>query len=155
MRNFAFSLLGTLFLALPSCGPEVLTEEDRLAITSTLEAYIPALAEGYTSGNLEPLKEFAAEREVARVYSRVAELAEEGKFLEATYRQMTVEQILVWGHANAAVTTLEVWDLRVYTSGSQVLLGEELDQSNRVKYQLKKRGKRWEILMRELEQAIR
>lgn len=139
---------------LVGCGEKPLTEEDRQDITQALRDYLPVLAKGYTSGNLESLKEFAAEREVARVFTRVSELADEGKFVEPTFREMTVEDIQVWGHANAFVTTLEVWDLRVYANGSQSLLGQELDQSNRVKYQLKRRGPRWEVLLRELDQAI-
>lgn len=148
------SLLVVLSTALSGCGPEKVSDEDRAAIEQTLRRYLPVLAKAYADGNIEPLREFAAERELARVYSRVSELAEEGKVVEPTFRQLTVENVTVWSYSNAYATTLEVWDLRVFPTGSSTVLSEELDQSNRVKYQLQRRGDHWQILARELEQAL-
>ncbi|MCB1057447.1 MAG: DUF4101 domain-containing protein [Acidobacteria bacterium] len=151
----ALSLLLLAAGSLIACGPEEVSDADRAAIEQTLRSYLPVLAKAYADGNIEPLREFAAERELARVYSRVSELAEEGKVVEPTFKQMTIEQVVVWNHSNAYVTTLEVWDLRVFPSGSSTVLSEELDQSNRVKYQLQRRGDHWQVLARELEQAVK
>lgn len=140
--------------ALVACGGATVTDEDRSQVESTLRAYLPLLSEAYESGNIEPLRELAAERELARVFTRVSELADEGKVVEPTFRELTLEDVQIWNHSNAFATTVEVWDLRVFPTGSSTVLSEELGQSNRVKYQLKRRGEQWQILARELEQTL-
>ena len=141
-------------VAAGACGQKEITEEDRAAIISTLENYLPLLAESYATGDLEPLKDLASEREVARVFTRVSELADEGKYVQPTFHRMTVEEIAPLGRSNVYVTALEVWDLRVRARGSDAQLGEDLDQRSRVSYQLTRRGGRWQVLFRELDQAI-
>jgi len=139
---------------LSGCGPEEVTEVDKDSISVTLNGYLKLLSEAYSTGNVEVLKEYAAEKEVARVYTRVSELADEGKYVDATFYQMTLEEVVIWSHANAYATTVEVWDLRVRTNGSEVLLGEETNQASRVKYQLKLRDGTWQVLHRELDQTL-
>ena len=43
---------------------------------------------------------------------------------------------------------MEVWDLRSLALGSREPLAEDLGQSNRVKYQLKREGDSWKVLFR-------
>jgi hypothetical protein len=62
-----------------------------------------------------------------------------------------VESVETWRYVNAFATAVEVWDLRVYAAGTDVLLSETLDQRNRVKYQLQREGDRWLVLFRELD----
>jgi hypothetical protein len=62
-----------------------------------------------------------------------------------------VESVETWRHVNAFTTTVEVWDLRVYAAGTDVILSETIDQRNRVKYQLQRQGERWLVLFRELD----
>ncbi|MEM9292443.1 MAG: IMS domain-containing protein [Acidobacteriota bacterium] len=155
VRGLLVLLALVLPLGLTACGgEEEISEEDQSAIATLLESYLPVLATGYASGDLEPLREYAAEREVARAFTRVTELAESNRYVEPTFHQLTVEEVVVWGSANAYVTTVEVWDLRVFAYGSAQLLGQEIGQSSRVKYQLKKRGGQWQVLYRELAQVL-
>lgn len=130
------------------------TPEEQAAIRAALEAYLPLLSQGYATGNLEPLRALAAEREVARVHKRVLELAEEGKVVEPELHELTVENVTIWNFANAYATTLEVWDLHVYAAGSRFQLSERLGQPNRVRYQLKRQGDHWRILQRDLDQTL-
>ena len=67
---------------------------------------------------------------------------------------MTIEKVTIFQHANAAVTTLEVWDVRSYALGSRTLLSEVIDQRNRVRYQLKRKEHGWVVLYRELAEAL-
>ncbi len=153
-KKFLIPLILLSCLGLAACGADKVTDEDRSGVESTLRAYLPLLSEAYESGNIEPLRAYAAERELARVFTRVSELADEGKVVEPTFRELTLEDVQIWNHSNAFATTVEVWDLRVYPTGSSTVLSEELGQSNRVKYQLKRRGDEWQILARELEQTL-
>jgi len=121
-------------------------------IKATLESYLPLLGEAYASGNLEPLRGWVAEKEMARVYKRVDDLATQGRTLVPTFRQVTVEEINVWNYSNAYVTTLEVWDLEVYASGTEQILSQEYEQPNRVKYQLKRDDDRWRVLFRTIQE---
>lgn len=155
LRAFGGLLLAALLtVGLAGCGAEKVTDEDRQQLEATLREYLPLLSEAYDSGNIEPLRGLAAEREMARIHKRVSELADEGKVVEPTFRQLTVEDVQIWNHSNAFVTTVEVWDLRVFPIGSSTVLSEELNQSNRVKYQLKREGGEWQVLARELEQTL-
>jgi hypothetical protein len=61
---------------------------------------------------------------------------------------LTLEKVDVWGYANAFVNTVEIWNLRSYATGSHELVGEELAQSNRVKYQFKRDDDEWLVLYR-------
>ena len=72
----------------------------------------------------------------------------EGRRLGPTFRSVTIEDIRVWSYANAYVTTQEEWDIRTYATGSDQMLTEQLNQLNRVKYQLKRIDGKWMILFR-------
>ena len=66
------------------------------------------------------------------------------------HKSMSIEDVKVWGYANAYVTTNEVWDIRTVASGTDSMLTEQLDERNRVKYQLKKIDGQWRVLFRML-----
>ena len=129
-------------------------EVDHQEIEATIRDYLPKLAQAYATGNIEPLKTLTVDKEIARIRSRAQELADQGKVYEPDFKEMTIENVSVWQYANAAVTTLEVWDVRSYALGSRTLLGEVTDQRNRVKYQLKRKDHGWVVLYRELDQAL-
>ncbi len=125
---------------------------NRQEIEVMLGAYLPLLAEAYATGDLEPLRRWAAEKEIARVHKRVQDLAYSGRTLTPTFRQLTIEDINVWNYSNAYVTTFEVWDLVVRATGSDQILAEEYEQPNRVKYQLKREGEQWRVLFRTIQE---
>jgi hypothetical protein len=153
----ARSLAGAL-LALASASPSAERATDREAIQALLEAYLPRLARAYSSGDVEPLRELAAEREVATVHKRLLEIAAQGRTLEPELRSVVVEEVEIWRHSNAYVTTLEEWSLRVYAGASRTLISESPAQRNRVKYQVKREGHgddaRWRVLYRQIEQTF-
>ena len=130
------------------------TAESRTAIQATLEEYLPAFAEAYGSGNLEPLRQWTVERELSGLQRRVTRLLEEGLALEPELVEVTVESVEVWSHSNAYATTLEVWNLRYYSTGAHVLFDEQLGTRQRVKYQLKLEDGRWRILYREVSEML-
>jgi len=138
-----------------SCGGAS-SESDEAAererIQATLEAYLPLLGQAYSTGDLSPLDPYAAQKEVSSIRKRVEDLAMQGRTLEATLRSVTVEDFKVWNYSNAYVTTHEVWDLVVYATGSDQILAKEYEQSNRVKYQLKREDDSWRILFREIQE---
>ena len=126
---------------------------DRAAVQATLEAYLPLLAQAYSTGDLTPLEPYAAQKEIASIYKRVQDLANQGRTLEATLRSVTIEgDIKVWNYSNAYVSTHEVWDLVVYATGTEQVLASEYEQPNRVKYKLKREDDSWRILYREIQE---
>lgn len=140
-----------LLLAVSCIAGESLPPADEAAIGAAMEEYLPRLATAYATGDLEVLRGVAAEKEIAGLEKRIRDLLAEGRIVEPTFKSVQVEQIDIWSHSNAFVTTLEVWDLAVYASGSHRLLSQELGQRNRVKYQLKRQDDGWRVLYREIE----
>lgn len=154
-RALPIALLLLLAVGAGACGPSPeQLQVDREEMRRTLEAYLPKLAEAYATGNVELLRGMAVEKELARVAKLVGELAEEGVVLAPDLKELTIEDVTLWSHNNAYVTTLEVWDVRKMVLGTDRQLSEVVDQPNRVRYQLKRRPEGWEILYREVEQTF-
>ncbi|MGB6851944.1 MAG: hypothetical protein WBG49_05035 [Thermoanaerobaculia bacterium] len=152
MRRSVATLVLT-FLVCAACGPSAERQEaDRDEIKANLEVYLPLLGEAYATGNLELLREWAVEKEMARVMKRLDDLGAQGRRLVPTFRQVTVEDVNVWNNSNAFVSTVEVWDLQILAIGTENVLAEELAQSNRVKYQLKRDEDHWRVLFRTIQE---
>jgi hypothetical protein len=152
MRH-GLSTLVLMLLVAAGCGPSAERQQlNRDEIKADLEVYLPLLGEAYATGNLEPLREWAVEKEVARVRKRLDDLASQGRRLVPTFRQMTIEDVHIWNYSNAFVSTLEVWDLQILATGTENLLTEELGQRNRVKYQLEREKDHWRVLFRTIQE---
>ena len=141
--------LALLLLAAVACGSsEKRQQVDTESIAAALELYLPRLGQAYATGDLTPLEGLAAQKEIAAVEKRISDLADQGRVLEPVFRELTIEEVKVFNYANAYVTTVEVWDLRSLSTGMRETLAEDLGQSNRVKYQLKREGDSWRVLFR-------
>jgi hypothetical protein len=146
------SLTVLLPVALLACGPSDRQQAvDLQEIQQYLESYLPLLGSAYSTGDLEPLEDVVAIKEVARVEKRIHDLRLQGRILAPTFRQLTIEDVNVFNFANAYVTTLEVWDVRVLATGSDTVLAEEIGQRNRVQYQLKRERGSWRVLFRSIQ----
>ena len=121
---------------------------DEASIEASLAQFLPLLAVAYQSGDLEPLRPYAAEKELARIQMLISELADQGRYLAPEFLQVEVEDSHVWHSTNAYVTTHEVWNVRMHALGSDGLLAEDVEKSYRVKYQLKRDGDGWRVLFR-------
>lgn len=138
-----------LALSLLACSSAESEEaEARQEIEGMLSEYLPVLAVAYSEGDALRLSEWVAEKEIARVHKRIEELADQGTSIQPTFHSVTVEDVKVWGNANAFVTTVEVWDLKSVAAGTGMVVQEIDGQSNRVRYQLKKNQGRWRVLFR-------
>jgi hypothetical protein len=141
------------FLLTLGCASEqershTVKEEIRTALA---DGYLPRLARIYGGEEPSILDGWAAEKEISGIAKRVEELDLQGRRLEPALREVTLEEVNVWSHSNAYVTTLEVWDLRVYNTGTHALLSESIGKRDRVKYQLKRAdGGDWIVLFRQL-----
>jgi hypothetical protein len=124
---------------------------DRDEIQAALETYLPLLGEVYATGDLSLLEGLAAEKEIARVHKRIEDLSFQGRRLVPTFRSLTVEDSNVWNYSNCYVTTLEIWDLEIRATGADQVLSTQLEQPNRVKYQLKRDDGRWRVLFRTIQ----
>jgi hypothetical protein len=129
----------------PGDGGEAAARQE---IEQMLGEYLPVLAEAYAESDPLRLAPWVAEKEIARVHKRIEELADQGSTLEPTFHSVTVEDVRVWGNANAIVTTVEVWDLVSRAAGTGMVIQEVQGQTNRVRYQLKKGEGRWRVLFR-------
>lgn len=150
----AAALLGALALgACAQASPED-EAEDREAIQAFLEEYLPRMAEAYRTGEVEGLDPYAAAKEQEEILRMVRELAKAGEVLAPELESVQVEDITVWNEVNAYVTTVEVWDVRTFATGTERVVRERLAQPNRVKYQLKRERGRWRVFWREIEQTF-
>ena len=137
------------------CGDPSPEEQaaDREAILAFLEDYLPALAQAYRTGDVDVLDPYAAEKEQASIAQRVDELGERGEVLAPELVSVQVEDVTSWAEVNAYVTTVEVWNIRTYATGSENVVREELGQTNRVKYQLQRDAGRWRVFWREIQET--
>ena len=144
--------LGLLFIVVAQlgCGGSNAEQsaETKDEIQQYLENYLPVLAEAYATGDVRPLKGLAAQKEVAYVRKYLEKLADSGRILEPKFGRVTIEDFNIWNHSNAFVTTVEIWDVKLFATGSHTLLGEDIGRSDRVKYQLKRDDGRWRVLYR-------
>ena len=148
-RAVTIALTGVALAALIGCGgSETKEAADWESLEAALRAYLPRLGEAYASGDVAVLEGFAAPKEMARISKRIDELYAQGRTLEPEFLELEVEKVDVWGYANAFVNTVEIWNIRSYATGTHALVGEDLDKSNRVKYQFKREGDQWLVLYR-------
>ncbi|MDX1502627.1 MAG: hypothetical protein R3325_09700 [Thermoanaerobaculia bacterium] len=133
------ALLPLLLLPLVACGASGEADlADRDELRAVIEAYLPRLGAAYADGDLAGLEGYAAPKEIASVRKRIDDLTAEGRSLVPTLKQFSIESWDVWSHSNAYVTTVEVWDLEVFSTGTRRLLASEIGQRSRVKYQMKR-----------------
>ena len=128
--------------------------EDEAQVLEMLEEYLPRLALAYSSGETSVLEGFAAEKEIAGMEGRIRGLLNESREIHPTFKSVKLEDVKVWRHVNAYATTLEVWDLQVVAEGTDTVLSEVYNQSNRVRYQLKRRDGSWVVLFRQIEDTF-
>ncbi len=148
-RALAIPLAALALAAVVACGGSESQESaDTAGIEAALRAYLPKLGEAYASGDVSVLEGLAAPKEMARINKRIEELYAQGRTLEPEFLELTVEKVDVWGYANAFVNTVEIWNIRSYATGTHAVVGEDLDKSNRVKYQFKREGDEWLVLYR-------
>lgn len=149
----AWLLLPLLLLVAAGCGSSAEQEAaDSASITAALEAYLPVLGEAYADGEIERLRPYAAEKELARIHALVQDMVDQGRYLVPEFKSLAIEELETWNNSNAFVTTVENWDLRLYALGSSQLLSEHLDQSYRVQYQLKRGDEGWRVLFRGIQE---
>ena len=70
--------------------------------------------------------------------------------MRPTLKSFEIERIDVWRYSNAAVTTIEVWDIDSLVSGTERLLSSGTDRY-RVRYQFKRRDEGWMVIGRLIE----
>lgn len=147
------AVLGLFAVGLAACGGPTPEEEavDREEVATFLREYLPKLAEAYRTGDASALEPYAAAKEQASIEHRARELAKAGEVLAPELDSVEVEDVRTWQAVNAYVTTVEVWDIRTYATGTENVVREQLDQTNRVKYQLKREGGRWRVFWREIQ----
>jgi hypothetical protein len=149
MRVASRLLLPLLLLTVAGCGSsEEQQQVDTESIEAALEVYLPLLGQAYSTGDLKSLEGLAAQKEIAAIEKRISDLADQGRILDPTFRELTIEEATIFNYANAYVSTVEVWDLRSLATGSREQLAEDIGQRNRVKYQLKREGESWRVLFR-------
>lgn len=136
-------------VACGDAGSDGVSAEDRAEIEALLDAYLPRLAEAYRTGDIEVLRGYATEKEMATLYKLISDLmAEKGRFISSELKSYEIEEIKIWNHANAFVRTSELWDVQTVASGSDTVMSEMLDQRHRVVYQLKRTDEGWRVILR-------
>lgn len=151
----ALALLLVLGLS-SSCGApsEQDLTEAREEIRATLMEYLPKMAEAYRSGDVEPLEGYTTQKERAILDKHITELERRGLSMDTELLTLTIEDLNLVNYANAYVTTVETWDVTSYAVGTDRVVGEDLGQSSRVRYQLKREGDRWIVMARNRDPSI-
>ena len=137
----------------PTPGAEPASPADRQEVQAMLEQFLPTLARAYASGDMEPMRPFAAQRVLAYTEKRVADLAARGMVLQPKLEAVVVEDLRTWGNDFGVVKTLETWDLAYQSTGGGVV-DDRPDVKSRVAYQVKKEGGRWRVYHREMKQEL-
>ncbi|MCM2268891.1 MAG: hypothetical protein NDJ75_02200 [Thermoanaerobaculia bacterium] len=126
---------------------------ERAEIEARLALYAAQMAQAYESGDASRVAGVATGREVERLRISIEELAVEGRALRPVLRSQVIESIDRAGNTAVAVGTLEVWDLRVVTSGGEQTVSESLAQENRLTYSLVHEEGEWRVLSRLLRSS--
>jgi hypothetical protein len=126
---------------------------DRKEIEGLVADYAARLAESYRTGDANPLREVATEREIARVLGQIESLAAEGRALRADLLRQALDSVEIHRAAAATVTTTESWRLRVVALGTEAQVSESPEQTNQIVYTLTRDGGRWWILSRALKHS--
>lgn len=138
-------------------GPEAdaaAAASDRREVQAMLEEFLPALAEAYATGDLEPLRPYAVERVLAYTEKRISDMMGQGMVLRPRFQSLVVEDLKTWGNDFGVVTTIETWDLTYYASGGESVISDRPGVKSRVAYQVKKEGGRWMVFHREMKQEL-
>lgn len=155
MRRSLLALSLALALLLAACGgasPEE-AAADRDEIQAFLEDYLPRMAEAYRTGEVETLEPYTTQKERVAIANRVREMARQGQILAPELESVEVEDVTVWSAVNAFASTVEVWDVRILDTGTESVIREQVNQPNRVKYQLKREDGQWRVFGRQLEET--
>ena len=147
-------LLALVCVGVAACGEtgqDGASDEDRQAIEAVLTDYLPKLGAAYANGDFDALACCAVPKEIETVRRRVHELEMgESRTLRPTLKSFEIERTDVWRYSNAAVTTLEVWDIQSMASGTEQLVATATDRY-RVRYQFKRRDEGWMVIDRRIE----
>lgn len=146
----AFSLLVGMAL-LGACAP---TEEEirveREELRATLEEYLPRMAEVYRTGDLEPLRPYASERELAVLQKNISDQAARGQSFDNELVELTIESVSPMSEMNVMVRTVETWSVKLRPVGSEEgILGQTEAQVSRVQYHLQRTDNRWRVMARD------
>jgi hypothetical protein len=151
-RAAASAVLAAVLLT--ACGPSAERREaDRREIEALVARYAEKLTQAYRTGDAEPLREVATEREVSRVFGQIQSLAVEGRALRPQLIRQSVETVEIHRATAATATTVETWNLRVVAIGTEALVSESPEQTNRIVYTLNRDQGRWWILSRILRSS--
>lgn len=153
-RRWLVAVAAGVWLLAAACGPSAVEREaaDREEIQALLEDYLPELGRAYTEQDADLIAPWVAPKEIARVNQRIEELYGIGSVLEPVFHRVAVEDLQVWNNSNAFVTTVETWDVLRYATGTMELIGEDVDQTQRVRYQMKRENGAWKVLYRTIEE---
>lgn len=151
-RSLRLLALVFLFAACGGASPEE-AAANRDEIEAFLQDYLPRMAEAYRTGELETLEPYTTQKERAAIARRVREMAQKGQILAPELESVEVEDVTVWSAVNAFVTAVEVWDVRILDTGTESVIREEVNQPNRVRYQLKREDGEWRVFGRQLEET--
>lgn len=159
-RRLLTLAVGLGILLAPACGPRDEEADSRREgerreeIQRALTDYLPLLGEAYSTGDVELLRPWAVERVMAQVHKRISDLRDQGLVLQATFHDLTVEELVTWSRDFAMVTALETWDLRYESLGTGVEVSDRPGVRSRVQYQLRKEDDRWRVFHRDLIQEF-
>ena len=152
LRSVAALALVVGALAAAGCEDTPVSPAQREELGRAVAGYLDALAESYSTLDVEPLEEWASPIEVATVRRILKALVTTGDRVEATLRGYEIERMALFRGINATVWVVEVWDLVRYDAFSGVEKGRTDGSVQQTMLQLRKVDGRWQVIARSMVQ---
>ncbi len=143
---FAVSACTKPYVEEPAAREFLKADPDAGGALKAVRGYNKALIAAYSRNEIDPLREYAGEKELGKVQHLIEGFAAQGLLMEADLKRMRVQKIERWGRDNVVVSTMERWRYRrVY-----VKTGIEQKQWTEIDYHMmytmtREDGRTWKV----------
>jgi hypothetical protein len=146
------SLLAVCIVVCAGCENTTPTAEEHQAIRTAVSDYLDALAESYSTFDLQPLNGVASPNEIAAVRKLIKNLATTGDRVHSTLRVFEIEHMEVFREINATVRLVEVWEVVRYEATTGVEKGRMPNSVQHTLLQLRLVDGKWLVVGRSVLQ---
>jgi hypothetical protein len=130
------------------CEDTTPTPEERQAVEATITGYLGALAEAYSTFDLQPLRDWASPNEIAAVNKLLRSLAQTRDRVESSLLVFEVEHLEIFREINATVRLVEVWDVVRFDATTGVEKGRTPESIQYTLLQLRLVDEKWIVVGR-------
>ena len=148
LRAAATVAIAAVLPFLIGCEKTSASPQQEAAIKKAVDGYLHALAEAYSTLNVNVLEGHASPNEILAVKSLLRDLASTGDRLDASLRTYDIERLAVFREVNASVKLIEVWDVVRYDITTGAVKGRTPDSIQYTLLQLRRVKGTWLVVGR-------